>query len=139
MKSSKISTALYTPSKHWPTFLQTLKCFIPDAPPPPHVLCVTSDNQFPVQCSNHAMAFYDLTVMCTSAVEGEDFVIETKNIRFSGETTSVVVTFREDGVALEEDETFVLRLSGSRQAFFVNTLAVTISDPEGKDAVLRPS
>ena len=56
-------------------------------------------------------------------------------VRGSG-TTSLQVTFRVDGVALEPDETFQLRLTTTpvlpAGVFFVDTVNVTILDPDGK-------
>ena len=56
-------------------------------------------------------------------------------VRESG-TASLQVTFHVDGVALEPDETFQLRLTTNpvlpADVFFVDTLDVTIQDPDSK-------
>ncbi len=81
-------------------------------------------------------------------MEGEgsegDFVIDTLEARITPSTwDSLQVTFRVDGVALESDETVQLRLSTDdpvptgENYFFVDTLNVTIQDPEGKFARLH--
>ena len=56
-------------------------------------------------------------------------------VRASG--SSLQVTFRLDGVALEPDKTFQLRLTTnpdltSQGVFIVDTLDVTIQDPDSK-------
>ena len=77
-----------------------------------------------------------------SIVEGrgqtDDFFIEDKTVTVRGSgTTSLQVIFRVDGVALEPDETFRLRLTTtpnleSEDAFIIDTLNVTIQDPDSK-------
>ncbi len=70
---------------------------------------------------------------------GGDFFIDTLDARITPKTgDSLQVTFRVDGVALEPDETFQLRLTTDAPVppdenyFFVDTLNVIIQDPEGK-------
>ena len=78
--------------------------------------------------------YTSIVILLFSVVEGQgqtdDFFIEDKTVTVRGSgTTSLQVTFRVDGVALEPDETFQLRLTitpGTPElpadVFFVDTL-----------------
>ncbi len=73
-----------------------------------------------------------------------DFFIDTLEARITSTTgDSLQVTFRFDGVVMEPDETFQLRLTTNdpvptnENYFFVNTLNVTIQDPDGNSARLH--
>ena len=67
----------------------------------------------------------------------DDFFIEDKTVTVRGSgTASLQVTFSLDGVALEPDETFQLRLTTNpplpNDVLFVNILDVTIKDLDSK-------
>ncbi len=75
---------------------------------------------------------------------GGDFFIDTLSARITPSTgDSLQVTFRVDSVALEPDETFQLRLTTTaaiptdENYFFVDTVNVTIQDPDGNSARLH--
>ncbi len=70
---------------------------------------------------------------------GGDFIIVTLEARITPTTgDSLQVTFRFDGVVMEPDETFQLRLTTDDPVptddnyFFVDTLSIIIQDPDGK-------
>ena len=78
---------------------------------------------------------------CCPIVEGreqtDDFFIDDTSLTVRGSgTASLQVTFRVDGVALETNETFQLRLTTNpvlpADVFFVDTVNVTIQDPDSK-------
>ncbi len=75
---------------------------------------------------------------------GGDFFIDALDARITPTTDdSLQVTFRVDGVALEPDETFQLRLTTDATIptdanyFFVDTLNVNIQDPDGDSTRLH--
>ncbi len=75
---------------------------------------------------------------------GGDFFIDDLTARITPTTgDSLQVTFRVDGVALEPDEMFQLRLTTdaaiptAANYFFVDTLKVIIQDPDGNSARLH--
>ncbi len=77
---------------------------------------------------------------------GGDFFIDDLSARITPTTAdSLQVTFRVDGVALEPDETFQLRLitdaavPTDENYFFVDTLNVIIQDPDGNSTRLHYS
>ena len=83
---------------------------------------------------------------CCPIVEGQgqtdDFFIETKTVLVSGSGGLLHVTLRVDGVALEPDETFQLKLTTnpdlkSEGVFVVDTLDVTIQDPDSKIKLMK--
>ncbi len=70
---------------------------------------------------------------------GGDFFIDDLDARITPTTDdSLQVTFRFDGVVMEPDETFQLRLTTDaalptdENYFFVDTLNGTIQDPDGR-------
>ena len=87
------------------------------------------------------LTFFLLYVNCPT-VEGrgqtDDFFIDYKTVTVRGSgTTSLQITFIEDGVALEQDELLQLRLATnpdlkSQGVFVVDTLDVTIQDSDSE-------
>ena len=85
------------------------------------------------------------TLVLTEQGQGQtdDFYIDDNDLIIrQTRGDELVLTFRVDSVALEPDETFQIQLSSTPpppagdNVFFLNTLNVTIEDPDGNTTLI---